>query len=211
MARSTEVSIAVLAKAPQPGLVKTRLIAALGSERAAELQARLITRTIATARAAATGPVVLWTAPDERHPLFQAVRAEGSMTLARQPEGDLGARMLAGLADAAGPALVIGTDCPALEPAHLRDAADRLRDGLDVVVIPVEDGGYALIGARRPEPVLFGDMPWSTPEVMALTRGRLMRRGLAWREPARLWDVDRPDDLDRLARAGLATLIPPVG
>jgi rSAM/selenodomain-associated transferase 1 len=206
MAPRAEITLSILAKAPQPGLAKTRLAAALGEQGAAELAVRLIVRTIATATAAAIGPVVLWTAPDEHHPLFQALRETSGVTLARQPEGDLGARMLASLARA--PALVIGTDCPTLEPAHLRAAADALRDGVDVVVIPAEDGGYALIGAHRPEPALFDDMSWSTPVVMAETRRRMMRLGLSWREPARLWDVDVPEDLKRLADAGLGRLIP---
>ena len=76
-----------------------------------------------------------------------------------------------------------------------------------LLLVPVDDGGYALIGARRPDPRLFTDMAWSTADVMAETRRRLIRLGLSWREPARLWDVDRPQDLDRLDRAGLASLL----
>ena len=67
------VAIAILAKAPEPGFAKTRLIPVLGPERAALLQARLIERTAQTACAAAIGPVSLWATPDERHPVFQAV------------------------------------------------------------------------------------------------------------------------------------------
>ena len=66
------------------------------------------------------------------------------------------------------------------------------------MVIPAEDGGYALIGMRAPEPALFSDMRWSTPDVMAETRRRLRRRGLTWQEPVTLWDVDVPEDLERL-------------
>jgi hypothetical protein len=103
--------------------------------------------------------------------------------------------------------LVIGTDCPALAPDHLRAAADVLRAGIDAVVVPVEDGGYALIGTRAPQPALFHDMPWSTPEVMDETRQRLAALDLTWREPAKLWDVDVPEDLKRLEEIGLAGLI----
>ena len=115
--------------------------------------------------------------------------------------------MLAALEAARGPALVIGTDCPALRPEHLRAAADALVSGVDVVVVPVDDGGYALIGMRKPQPRLFADMPWSTAGVMAETRRRLTGLSLSWREPARLWDVDRPEDLERLKREGLASLL----
>jgi rSAM/selenodomain-associated transferase 1 len=201
------VAVAILAKAPLPGLAKTRLASTLGPEGAAALQARFIERAVETARAAAIGPVMLWAAPDHEHPAFQTLAALFDVALARQPEGDLGARMLAAIAAADGPALVIGTDCPALTAAHLAAAADALVGGIDVVVLPVEDGGYALIGMREPQPRLFADMAWSTSGVMAETRRRLTRLGLSWREPARLWDVDVPEDLRRLEREGLAGLM----
>jgi uncharacterized protein len=89
----------------------------------------------------------------------------------------------------------------------LRAAARGLVEGMDVVVIPVDDGGYGLIGMQRPQPALFEGMTWSTSSVMAETRRRLARLGLCWREPARLWDVDRPADLDRLASVGLVGLV----
>jgi rSAM/selenodomain-associated transferase 1 len=198
------VAVAILAKAPLPGLAKTRLAPVLGADGAANLQARFIAHTVATAQSAAVGPVALWAAPNQHHPLFQAIAAPSGLALAAQPEGDLGARMMAAVEAARGPTLVVGTDCPALTPEHLRAAAQALVDGIDVVVIPVDDGGYGLIGMRRPQPVLFEGMTWSTSSVMAETRRRLSRLGLSWREPARLWDVDRPADLDRLASAGFA-------
>jgi len=200
------VALAILAKAPVPGFAKTRLAPALGAERAAALQARFLERAVTTACSAQIGPVSVWAAPDPDHPAFQTLTAFG-VALLRQPDGDLGLRMLAALAAARGPALVIGTDCPALTPAHLRAAADALAGGVDVVVVPVEDGGYALIGMRELRPQLFTDMPWSTAGVMAETRRRLARLGLSWREPARLWDVDGPEDLPRLEGAGLASLL----
>jgi hypothetical protein len=127
------------------------------------------------------------------------------VTVALQPEGDLGVRMLTAMPARNG--LIIGTDCPALTPSHLHIAANVLRDGTDVVVVPVEDGGYALIGMRVPEPALFVDMPWSTPEVMAQTRRRLRQLRLSWQEPVTLWDVDVPEDLKRLAGIGLADFL----
>ena len=89
MSRATaeRTTIAVLAKAPQPGIAKTRLIPALGAEGAAALQGRLIERAVATACAAAIGPVTLWTTPDEYDPVFVAMREKFGATLARQPDG----------------------------------------------------------------------------------------------------------------------------
>jgi uncharacterized protein len=201
------VAIAILAKAPLPGLAKTRLAPVLGADGAANLQARFIAHTVTTAQSAAVGPVTLWVEPDHRHPVFQAMAAPRGVALEAQPEGDLGARMMAAVAASRGPAVVIGTDCPALTPDHLRAAARALGDGIDVVIIPVDDGGYGLIGMQTPQPALLENMAWSTSSVMAETRRRLARLGLSWREPARLWDVDVPADLDRLVSAGLASLM----
>jgi rSAM/selenodomain-associated transferase 1 len=197
MAEAT--TIAVLAKAPVEGLAKTRLIALLGAHSAAALAARLIERTVALAAAAAPGRVTLWTAPDETHPAFQAMRAKFGVMLARQPDGDLGARMHQAIAAAGGPALVIGTDCPALTAGHLRAAAEALQSH-DAVAIPAEDGGYVLIGLKRPAPALFSGMQWSVPTVMAETRRGLAALGLTCREFDPLWDVDTPADLARLRR-----------
>jgi len=199
------VAVAILAKAPVPGSAKTRLAPVLGLDGAAQLQARLIERAAETATAARIGPVTLWTTQD--HPLFRRLHLRLAVGLARQPDGDLGARMLAAFITVNAPAIVIGTDCPALTAEHLRMAADDLRGGIDVVLLPVDDGGYALIGTRRPQSALFSEMAWSTVTVMAETRRRLRQLGLAWRELARLWDVDVPEDLERLREIGLGGLI----
>ena len=202
------VAVAVLAKAPIAGFAKTRLIPVLGARGAAVLQERLVERAVETACAAAIGPVTLWATPDESHPVFQSIGARLGITLARQADGDLGARMLAAITAANTCVLLIGSDCPALTLDHLRAAADVLRDRAPAVVIPAEDGGYALIGLRTPEPALFSDMPWSTPLVMNETRRRLRTLGLTWHEPVTLWDVDLPQDLERMRGIGLHDLIP---
>ena len=201
------IAIAVLAKAPLPGFAKTRLIPALGTEGAALLHARLVEHSVATACAARIGPVTLWGAPDESHPLFQAIGARLGVALARQGGGDLGERMLAAVAAADMPVLVIGTDCPALTADHLRMAADILRSGADAAIIPAEDGGYALIGLRAPAPTLFSQMRWSVPSVMEETRRRLRDLGMTWQEPVILWDLDLPEDIERLRQIGLHDLI----
>lgn len=193
------VTIAILAKAPVPGFAKTRLIPAIGAHGAAVLQERLTERAAETALAAGCGPVELWATPDTERPSFRDLAARLPLTLRQQPDGDLGARMLAAFV-ANGPTIVIGTDCPALSAAHLRDAAARLRDDADVVIAPAEDGGYVLIGARAPCPALFAGMTWSTPTVMDDTRARIRTQSLRFHELPVLWDVDDPADLDRLER-----------
>src|SRR5215203_2025577 len=118
-------TVAVLAKAPIPGFAKTRIIPLLGPHGAAALQQRLIERALATALAAEIGPVTLWCAPDDTYPFFRDAARRHGIRLAVQPDGDLGERMLTAFRSAPpGTALVlIGTDCPVLGPADLRDAA----------------------------------------------------------------------------------------
>jgi len=191
------VQIAVLAKAPVPGVAKTRLIPALGARGAARLQRQLTLHTLATAAAARLGPVTLWCAPDTGHWFFRALR-RAAVECVAQPGGDLGQRMHTAFVHhcTQGPALLVGTDCPALQPAHLREAARRLCDGAEAVFQPAEDGGYVLLGLRRPQALLFSGMPWGTADVMARTRSRA--RALRCSELEMLWDVDRPADLVRL-------------
>ena len=194
-AKADQVAVMVLAKAPAPGFAKTRLAPVLGDDGAAALQERLTAHAVATACAACVGPVTLWATPDIAHASFGRLAQRHSIALAVQPDGDLGTRMLAALKAADAPALVIGADCPALTQRHLHVSARHLQNGIDAILIPADDGGYVLIGMRRPQPALFAKMAWSTRTVAAETRRRLARLGLSWREPARLWDVDRPEDL----------------
>jgi uncharacterized protein len=191
-----KTSIAVFAKAPIPGLAKTRLIPTIGAHAAAVLQERLTEQAVATALAADVGPVTLWCAPDTGHASFRALAARFPVTLKRQPDGDLGVRMLAAFATGT-PTLVIGTDCPARTAGHLRAAAAAL-DAADVVLIPAEDGGYVLIGARAPQPALFRNIVWGTLTVLAETRERIAALNLKSVELSPLWDVDTESDLARL-------------
>jgi len=198
------VAIVILAKAPVPGLAKTRLIPLLGPGGAAQLQAWMIRRAVRTALAAGLGPVTLWCMPDDQHPEFlacaNAPENAGRLTLRVQPAGDLGERMLAAVATEPGVAgtLIIGTDCPLMTAATLQAAAQILREGDDAVVVPAEDGGYVLIGLTRPVPEVFAGVAWGSAEVMASTRQRLDAAGLRWRKLPTHWDVDLPADVERL-------------
>jgi rSAM/selenodomain-associated transferase 1 len=192
-------AIAIVAKAPVPGYAKTRLATLLGAAGAAALQEELIERAVKTALAARLGPVSLWCAPDKAHPFFARMASANGLRLLDQQGDDLGARMAAAF-DApgqAGPLILIGTDCPALTPGHLRDCAAALARGADAVFLPAEDGGYVLVGLNEPRPELFAGIAWGTETVMAETRKRLQRAGLRWSEPAVLWDLDEPADYER--------------
>ena len=198
-------SVLLLAKAPQPGLAKTRLVPLLGAEGAAALQARLIKHALETAREASLGTIELHGAPADDDFLHYCAGHYGAALLP-QAEGDLGERMRSALArglDAADCAILIGADCPALTARHLRLAAQALDDGNDAVLAPTEDGGYALVGLKRCDARLFEGIAWSTPTVMDDTRARLRGLGWRWYELDTLWDIDRPDDYRRLLASGL--------
>ena len=190
--------VLVFAKSPLPGRVKTRLVPSLGEAGAAELQRQLIERTLRTALAANLGAVELWCAPGVNDAYFSGCAERYGVSLHAQGEGDLGERMSRALA-AGAPGILIGCDCPVFSAEFLRAAAAALAGGNDAVFGPAEDGGYVLIGVGRSPPAqLFEDIAWGTAAVMQETRARLERLDWRWQELATLWDVDRPEDLQRL-------------
>jgi hypothetical protein len=198
------VQVAVFAKAPVAGEVKTRLVPLLGAADAAELHATLVRHALATATGAALGPVSLWCMPDTGHPFFAACAARFGVALHAQRGGHLGERMARAFERllATGPALLVGADCPCLGASDLRAAAASLATH-DAVVQPAEDGGYVLVGLARPVAGLFEAIRWGEASVMVDTRARLRSAGATWREMPVRWDVDRPEDYRRLLASGL--------
>lgn len=198
----------IFAKAPRPGLAKTRLIPALGAKGAAWLARRMLEHTLANAMAAALGPVELCMTPAPKAPEWRDISAPPGVEVSDQGTGDLGARLAraAQRSIAAGDAvLLIGTDCPALTPACLRAAAAALLR-VGAVIHPTADGGYALLGLTRTDPRLFANIVWSTPTVAAATLARLDQLGWPVCVAAQLHDIDEPGDLIRLPAAWQATL-----
>lgn len=192
--------VAVMAKAPVPGLAKTRLGPLLGDAGAARAQRALLLQTLATLRQASLGPTTLWCAPDDAHRCFRALQRHCGVRTAAQPAGDLGVRMAhamhAHFARAATPWIVVGTDAPVLTPGLLQAVADALQSH-DAALLPAEDGGYVLLGLRRPVDAVFEGVHWGTPAVAAQTRERLRAAGLRCWEGPLLWDVDEPADWQR--------------
>ena len=202
------VDLAVMAKAPVPGFAKTRLIPALGASGAARLQRELTLRTLHTLQRSQLGPTTLWCAPNPQDRFFRALQRRHALTCLAQCDADLGQRMWQALTHYAlrRPCLLVGTDCPALTPSLLKEAAHALTSGMDAVFVPVQDGGYALVGLRVPLPSLFVGVQWSTEQVMQQTRDRLRAAGARWHETEPLWDLDTPTDLARLNQLALEPL-----
>ncbi len=204
----------VFARAPVPGRSKTRLAPVLGDDGATRLHARLVLRLldgVFEALPRLHDPrVELWCTPDTAHPFFDECARRHPLQLRVQQGDDLGSRMHHALGDAldagARPVLV-GTDCPSITPDALAAAFDAIdpapgpTPSSDLVLLPTEDGGYALIGASRIDRSLFDAMPWSTDAVFAQTCLRIDRLGWRLHALPTGWDVDRPEDLDRLRAA----------
>lgn len=195
----------MFAKSPVPGRVKTRMKPVLSDNQCARLQQQLIEHTLLTATREPLCPVQLWfgvTANPFIHNCANLYRAE----LHAQADGDLGVRMLHAFNSAltsADYALIIGSDCPALTPNHLRHALQALHDdSASVVIIPAEDGGYVLIGTRSIQPGLFYGVDWGTSKVLQQTRHNIQRLHLTSVEFEPLWDIDQPEDLHRLQQLG---------
>lgn len=199
-ANMTTGRIQIFAKAPLPGLAKSRLVPVLGEESGATLQAHFIRHTLTTAIQMPLS-IELWCAPDIFHPLFASAVSEHSVHLYPQQGNDLGARMYHALESGlsrGGPVLLIGTDCPTLMAEDLHEAFAALAHGHDAVLGPSADGGYYLIGLNVPLPQLFNEMPWSTSSVLNETRARLRICGKRWHELRTLHDIDTPADLVHL-------------
>jgi hypothetical protein len=197
---SARVTVCVFAKPPRPGQAKTRLAAALGDAAAARLAEAFLRDSWSTVRALDWARPVLATT-DERDELWASLGCEHVWL---QGVGDLGQRMervvrRALTTDAA--AIVVGTDCPALSASRLDLARAALRVH-DAVIGPSEDGGYYLLGLRRCPAGLLADVAWGTAEACAQTLDRISAAGLTIGVLPTAFDVDRPEDVDRLRTVG---------
>ncbi|MEE4538881.1 MAG: TIGR04282 family arsenosugar biosynthesis glycosyltransferase [Erythrobacter sp.] len=188
--------LVLFTRLPVPGKCKTRLIPALGPEGAADLHRALTERTIRVLREA-EAPLVVAITGGERTRFAQWLGHD--VTFAKQAEGDLTARLLPFVTRA--PVILFGADTPDLSTAIVREAIAGLADHR-VVIGPAADGGYYLIAMREPLPVLFTDMPWSTPQVLPETLRRCEALGISPLLLETLADCDRPEDLGRWPHLG---------
>lgn len=196
-----KLRVIIFAKAPLAGQVKTRLIPALGEQKATTLARNMLIYTIDKALQSGADTVELCTTELD-NPIWLDIWPNSAvpdkLTLTEQISGDLGCKM----ADAAKRAmtdgeipLLIGTDCPALDTLHLQGAINALATH-DLVITPVRDGGYALLGMREFYEELFTHMPWSTAAVNAITLARVKKYGLTVAQMPTLIDIDTANDLN---------------
>ena len=197
-------AVVIMAKQPLLGAVKTRLAPALTAEQRSELYAAfLLDRIDQVAGLDGVLACVAFTPPSAATQFESMVG--GRMLLLSQSEGDLGQRLVnvASRLFASGcPAVVlVDSDTPTLPTYALEEAVRSLLDPAsapDAVIGPARDGGYDLIGTRRPQPALFDGIPWSTARVLSETTAAAERSGLSVRFLQPWYDVDTPQDLRTL-------------
>lgn len=206
-------AIAVMAKAPRTGSVKTRLVPPLTHDQARALSASFLkdtTENIAAAAQAAAIDGYIAYAPAGAAALFDGmlapgtglVLADGAIPTPPRVEG-FGRSLLhaaeALFAQGYASVCLLNSDSPTLPTSLLRQAADALaRPGDRIVLGPAEDGGYYLLGMKAPHAHLFEDVEWSTPRVADQTRARGVALGLEAVELAPWYDVDDRAALVRL-------------
>jgi rSAM/selenodomain-associated transferase 1 len=203
-----------MARWPAPGRCKRRLAAASGARRAAAIQARLTTHTLAAAQQLQPKwPVELVLAVDGLggRAARRWGRTLGAARVRLQGRGSLGVRLQrqrqCARADGARAVVIVGSDLPELAAADL-EAAFASLERVPLVLGPARDGGYWLIGLSGPAlaapagpgATLFTGqdraVAWGSGEVLAQTLAAAQAAGLGWRLLAERGDLDRPEDLE---------------
>lgn len=200
-------TVLVVAKAPAPGRSKTRLVPPLHPEQAAALHEAMLLDTLADCQAASDEVRILCASHEDADGLRPI--AKGIPVVMQEGSG-LASALERGIAMHVGdgPCAVVSSDIPGLPAGALGEAFASLEGGADVVLGPALDGGYWLIAMREAHPEPFRDIPWSTPAVAAVTRGRCAEAGLRLVELETWPDVDTLVDLAALASADTTPLGP---
>ncbi len=195
-------AIVIMAKAPFPNKVKTRLMPPLEPEEASDLYHNFLLDKIEQVRSISdVHPFIAYT-PGTAEAFFRSILPPGFELISQSGAG-LGER----LADISKylfrqgfrKVVLLDSDTPNLPPGFIKDAILRL-DEVDVVLGTCEDGGYYLMGLRSYQPVLFKGIPWSTSQVAELTIGKAQSLGLKISLLDTWYDVDTFEELLRLKR-----------
>lgn len=193
-------AIALFAKAPIPGFVKTRLQPHLTAEQSAELHLAFVQDSWASLRS--IEGVTLYLYADQRWPGFPRLAGPGRVGLQRG--ADLGEKMLncfEELSQRHHRVLIVGSDSPTLPPDYLRTGLELL-GGVDAVLGPSEDGGYYAVGCRSAKPGMFQDVSWSAASTLTETEQAFKRAGFISKRLPSWYDIDTIEDLRRLVSAG---------
>jgi len=197
MTNPSQETLIIFTRYPESGKTKTRLIPALGTEGAANLQKKLTEYTLTEASKLEVNLRVYFSGGNET--LMQRWLGENYQYY-RQRAGDLGKKLIAALeesftADVA-KIVIIGIDCPDLDAAIIKQAVAKLKHQ-DLVLGPAEDGGYYLIGLRSCLPELFQGIDWGTDMVLKQTVSIAKKTGLNIYYLPMFNDLDTPEDIEK--------------
>ncbi len=196
----------IMTRYPEAGRAKTRLIPALGAEGAAGLQRLMTEHTVAQAQRLGVRTEICFTGGTGA----QMRRWLGEKpAFSRQGGGDLGERMARALGrhfrGGGRKAVVIGCDCPDNRTTDIHECFQAL-DSNECAIGPASDGGYYMIGLRRPAPQLFRGIDWGSGKVLRQTLERASMLGLSMHLLAERRDVDRPEDIPERISVVIPTL-----
>ena len=197
---NTGRTLVVMAKAPRPGRVKTRLAQSLSVEAVTELYRCLLDDTMALAHSLSTVDVAIMCPASDVEELTRLTR--GAVGVVAQKGDGLAAGLTSVFANFTAPdgqrVVAFNSDSPHLPVSVLRSAFEALT-GHDVVVGPTHDGGYYLVGAKAAHPALFDGDGMGTKSALEalLARARGLQLSVAFTHP--FYDIDVEDDLTRLA------------
>ncbi len=198
---SSRDRLIIFGRYPIPGQTKTRLIPALGSAGAADLQRRLTENILEMVRRFARPReigVEICFEGDSKQKMRQWLGS--GEKLSQQVSGNLGERMQAAFLDAfqrgADRVVLLGTDIPQIRTDHLEQAFDALSEN-DLVIGPSTDGGYWLIGLNHPVD-LFEGIKWSTDAVFGQTLALAKKQELRVKTLSPLKDIDTAEDLKQV-------------
>ena len=201
--------LAIFAKAPLVGQVKTRLCPPLLPAEATKLYRCFLLDSVARACSVPDVDVCLAFTPIDSESLFREL-LPFSLRYLPQRGASLGEREANVFTDLLqvgyDRVIIVGSDIPTLPLAHLENAFILLADPQnDVVIGPSADGGYYLLGARRLHSILFENINWSTATVFAETLAQAQQARLRVAQVPTCYDVDEKDDLQKL----ITELTPP--
>jgi uncharacterized protein len=188
----------VFVKYPEPGKVKTRIARELGAEKAADIYSLIAGSVIESVSGSDKYRTVLFFDPPEMENGIRQWLGRGDVTYEPQSGNTIGERMSDAFervfSGGAEKVVLIGTDVPEITGETVTEAF-RLLEFEDAVIGPAEDGGYYLVGLKKPEPFLFDDIEWGSDSVYKRTVERIEKLDLSYKSLDTLRDVDTAEDV----------------
>ena len=196
--RKKDKLIQVFTRTPTEGMVKTRLIPTLGAQKSAELHQRMTAHAINISKLMSVD-IEIYVTPDATHQFFSCFKADGKLKtqIGESLDDRMSDALESGL-ERYQKVLLIGCDCPIINTAIMHEAFYQLEQ-FENIFIPVEDGGFSLIGTTKFSNTIFENVIWGSDVVMKQIRVNLKKYNYSWNELDTLWDVDDIHDYYRLS------------